>query len=64
VKWFNAEKGYGFIALDGGADIFVHLTSIECDLGELEEGQRVEFLLTGNESSRSNPAVVIKVHGR
>ena len=44
VKWFNASKGYGFIAREGGEDVFVHFSSI---LGSgyrtLEEGQRVEF---------------------
>src|SRR4249919_1158433 len=44
VKWFNSEKGYGFIAVDGGADVFVHYSAIEMDCyRSLEEGQRVEF---------------------
>ena len=44
VKWFNAEKGYGFIAVDGGADVFVHYSAIQMDRYlTLEEGQRVEF---------------------
>jgi len=45
VKWFNAEKGYGFIAVDGGGqDVFVHFSSIEgSGYRSLEEGQRVEF---------------------
>ena len=44
VKWFNSEKGYGFIAVDGGADVFVHYSAIQMDgYRSLEEGQRVEF---------------------
>ncbi|MBD8059471.1 cold-shock protein [Cellulomonas sp. JH27-2] len=45
VKWFNAEKGYGFITPDnGGADLFVHFSSIQVDgYRTLEEGQAVEF---------------------
>ena len=45
VKWFNAEKGFGFIAPDeGGADVFAHYTAIESKgYRSLEENQRVEF---------------------
>ena len=44
VKWFNAEKGYGFITSDEGKDIFVHYTSINADgYRSLEEGQKVTF---------------------
>ncbi|MGH8869774.1 MAG: cold-shock protein [Actinomycetes bacterium] len=47
VKWFNAEKGYGFIAVDGGADVFVHYSAIQADgYRSLEENQRVEFEIT------------------
>jgi CspA family cold shock protein len=47
VKWFNGEKGYGFIAVDGGSDVFVHYSAIEMDgYKSLEEGQRVEFEIT------------------
>ena len=47
VKWFNAEKGYGFIAVDGGQDVFVHYSSIESEgYRSLDEGQRVEFEIT------------------
>jgi len=45
VKWFNAEKGYGFIAqADGGPDVFVHYSSIQSDgYRSLDENQAVEF---------------------
>jgi len=44
VKWFNAEKGYGFISQSDGADVFVHHTAIEMNgYRTLEEGQAVEF---------------------
>jgi CspA family cold shock protein len=44
VKWFNNEKGYGFIAVDGGQDVFVHYSAIQSDgYKSLDENQRVEF---------------------
>jgi CspA family cold shock protein len=44
VKWFNGQKGYGFIARDGGEDVFVHYSAIEGDgFRNLYEGDRVEF---------------------
>lgn len=46
VKWFNASKGYGFIQLDDGRDVFVHFSAIRSDgYRTLKEGQRVEFTL-------------------
>ena len=47
VKWFNNGKGYGFIAREGGDDVFVHYSEIEGDgFKSLDEGQRVEFAVT------------------
>lgn len=44
VKWFNNEKGYGFIAQDNGPDVFVHHTAIKSEgFRTLKEGQKVEF---------------------
>ena len=44
VKWFNAEKGYGFISVEGADDVFVHFSAIRSDgYKTLDEGQKVEF---------------------
>lgn len=44
VKWFNAEKGFGFIEIEGGNDVFVHFSAIEGEgYKSLDEGQRVQF---------------------
>jgi CspA family cold shock protein len=44
VKWFNKEKGYGFIEREGGADVFVHFSAIQQDgFKTLQEGETVEF---------------------
>lgn len=44
VKWFNAEKGFGFIEVEGGSDVFAHFSAITGEgFKSLDEGQRVEF---------------------
>jgi CspA family cold shock protein len=46
VKWFNATKGYGFIAREGGDDVFVHYSAIKSDgYRSLQEGQMVEYTI-------------------
>ncbi|HSI39585.1 MAG TPA: cold-shock protein [Xanthobacteraceae bacterium] len=53
VKWFNAQKGFGFIAPDdGGSDAFVHISAVErAGLSELREGQKVGFELVSDRKS-------------
>jgi CspA family cold shock protein len=58
VKWFNADKGYGFIAVDGGKDVFVHYSAIMMDgYKALEQGQRVEFDITQGQKGPQAEAV-------
>ena len=46
VKWFNAVKGYGFIGIEEGDDVFVHFSAIQMEgFKKLEEGQQVEFII-------------------
>ena len=53
VKWFNAQKGFGFIAPDdGGTDVFVHISAVErAGLSGLSDGQKVEFELVADRKS-------------
>lgn len=54
VKWFNAEKGYGFISREGGSDVFVHYKNIVGNgYRTLSEGQRVEFELVTTEKGEA-----------
>jgi CspA family cold shock protein len=54
VKWFNAQKGYGFIQPEDGAkDVFVHISAVEqAGMGNLNEGQRLEFELERGQQGR------------
>ena len=56
VKWFNAEKGFGFITAEGGNDVFVHFSSIQGDgFKSLDEGQAVSFDVTqGNKGPQAS----------
>lgn len=53
VKWFNAQKGFGFIAPDdGGSDAFVHISAVErAGMSDLREGQKVGFELVADQKS-------------
>ena len=54
VKWFNDQKGYGFIAMEGGDDVFVNQASIEMEgFRSLSEGDNVEFELVDGEKGPS-----------
>jgi CspA family cold shock protein len=61
VKWFNSEKGFGFITEDGGADVFVHFSAIKCDgYKELKENQRVSFdIKDGDKGKQADNVVAI-----
>jgi CspA family cold shock protein len=59
VKWFNATKGYGFIAYEGGEDVFVHYSAIQSDgYRTLSEGQQVEFTIEqGNKGLQASNVI-------
>ena len=59
VRWFNAEKGFGFIEREDGDDVFVHFSAIQGDgFKTLEEGQTVEFEITqGNRGPQASNVV-------
>lgn len=61
VKWFNEEKGFGFISIEGEDDVFVHFSAINSDgYKTLKEGQSVEFEITQGEkgSQAANVSIV------
>lgn len=58
VKWFSAEKGFGFIEREGGDDVFVHHSAIDMTgFRNLEEGQQVEFELTTTDKGEQAQSV-------
>lgn len=59
VKWFNADKGYGFIEQEGGEDLFVHYSEIQVDgFKTLEEGASVEFDVTEGRNGKAQASNV------
>jgi CspA family cold shock protein len=66
VKWFNNAKGYGFLGREGGADVFVHYSSIQIDgYKSLKEGDEVEFdIIQGAKGPQADQVVRIKDAGQ
>ncbi len=61
VKWFNDQKGYGFITVEGGSDVFVHFSAIQgTGFRTLREGQEVEFEITEGPKGKQAANVVAK----
>ena len=59
VKWFNADKGFGFLAEDDGEDVFVHRDALPSGVTELRPGQRVEFGIV--QGRKGNQALSVRV---
>ena len=64
VKWFNAQKGFGFIARESGPDVFVHYSAIVgSGYRNLEEGEKVEFVITnGPKGPQASEVVRLSAH--
>ena len=62
VKWFNGDKGFGFITQEGGADLFVHYSEIQSTgYRSLDEGAKVEFEITqGKKGMQASAVTVVK----
>ena len=62
VKWFNPEKGYGFISQNDGEDLFVHFSEIKMDgFKTLDEGQRVSFDVSTGQNGKLQASNVVKL---
>jgi CspA family cold shock protein len=63
VKWFNSQKGYGFIQLEsGGKDVFVHISAVErAGLSNLREGQKISFDSERDQRNGKESAINLKV---
>jgi cold shock protein len=62
VKWFNADKGYGFISREDGDDLFVHFREIQGEgFRSLDEGQKVEFEVTTGQNGKLQASNVRKI---
>lgn len=61
IKWFNSEKGFGFIEVEGGKDVFVHFSAIKGEgYKSLQEGQRVSFdTVKGNRGPQAENVVIL-----
>jgi CspA family cold shock protein len=59
VKWFDTEKGFGFLASDEGGDVFVHVSALPAGVSELKNGQRVEFGIV--DGRRGEQALSVRV---
>ena len=62
VKWFNNQKGYGFISTDDGTDVFVHYSALNMEgFRTLDDGQDVEFDVVVGENGKTQAANVNKI---